>query len=79
MTPKDKAIELVDRFSDKANEFEEPTTYEFDKQCALICVDEMIKSNPTAYITFMYHENLQDKIDSAIDYLNEVKKEIEKL
>ena len=73
MTPKEKAMELV-------NKFLELTSEEFtginisSKQCALICVDEIINTGVhTDYI----------KVDgymlSLFEFYTEVKQEIEKL
>ena len=66
---KDKAKELVDRFY-----FSKISTNRFRneeaKQCALICVDEMLKNEVN---TTMYPN------DSIMDYWEEVKQEIEKL
>ena len=44
MTPKDKAIELVDRFYWV---FGDGCLNDYAKQCALICVDEIIAAIPT--------------------------------
>ena len=69
MTPKEKAIELVDKYIQYVTEINE---YEYAKQCALIAVNEMLK-------------HLQNYIDNyyllkgAIKYWHEVKKEIENL
>jgi len=71
MTPKEKATELVDKFSDKANEYEEPTTYEYDKQCALIAVDEII--NCDSYFKTLEYSKYFTK------YWYEVQEEIQKL
>lgn len=68
MTPKEKANELIDKFSiielQQRNE---------GIECALICVDEIIKANPfgeaTKYIPAY----------STIKYWQEIKEEIEKL
>ena len=63
MTPKDKAKELVDKFTvvglQQRNE---------GIQCALICVDEVLDD----YEQFPY------KVQLGKDYWNEVKQEIEK-
>ena len=58
MTPKEKAEELVGQFSwiDCSSDA---------KQCALICVDEIVKNT------------LQ--VSQVLDYWQEVKQEIEKL
>jgi|TARA_R110000803_G_scaffold72499_1_gene136191 hypothetical protein len=65
MTAKDKAKELVDRFLG--------ITYNWQaaKQCALICVDEIINTYPTPWSSL--------DIDLQKEYWQEVKQEIEKL
>ena len=70
MTAKDKAKELVDRFKGVTRPFSKRRTLKVDihpehaKQCALICVDEILNSH----------------IDSVYEaYYLDVKKEIEKL
>ncbi len=94
MTAKEKASELVfDKFleevyamrtnKEKTASWAILTPEEANniaKQCALICVDEILKSNNE--ITKMYNSN--NLIDSDIDaqvlsYWNEVKEEINKL
>ena len=65
MTPKDKALELVQKYF-KANH--QPYGFKDAKQCALIAVDEildMVKHTPIEFI--------------ETDYWQEVKQEIEKL
>jgi len=75
MTPKEKAEELVGKYFKLLN-------YEFGdlvyslrdkqpKQCALIAVDEILKSNPTVINC--------DKTELNYKYWLEVKQEIEKL
>ena len=73
MTPKEKAIELVDRYKllcggywgGKINK-------EFAKQSAIIAVNEIILSNP--------HSNpFNTDVYSTMDYWLQVKTEIEKL
>ena len=70
MTAKDKAKELVDRFKGVTRPFSKRRTLKVDihpehaKQCALICVDEILNSH----------------IDSVYEaYYLEVKQEINKL
>jgi hypothetical protein len=58
MTAKDKAMEIAMKF-DKKGETDNA------KQCALICVDEIVKNT------------LQ--VSQVLDYWQEVKQEIEKL
>ena len=65
MTPKEKAQKLFDKFiQTNGNSF-------FAKECALIAVDEIL----------LYLKNSDDVMTSikAVDYWQEVKKEIEKL
>ena len=62
MTPKEKAIDLVHKFCAE-NQY-----YERAKQCALICVNEIIASNT----------NVTGQTING-DYWLEVKQEIEKL
>ena len=68
MTPKEKAKELVDRFLGikkiNPNAITRPYNWQDAKQCALICVDEILN-------TILY--------DIEIPYWQEVKQEIEKL
>jgi hypothetical protein len=70
MTPKEKAKELIDKYS-----FVEIANYTsmFEvKQCALIAVQEIINANP--------HSNpLNTDVYSTMYYWQEVKTEIEKL
>ena len=63
MTPKEKAIELVEKF--------EPYCYHERIECALIAVDEIIEANP---IKFDEDDNC-----IASYWWVEVKQEIEKL
>jgi len=64
MTPKEKAIELVQKFNYDNKHF---LMYDVRK-CALICVDEMLNCNTTS----VYYEE-------DFEYWKKVKKEIEKL
>lgn len=68
MTPKEKAKELVDKFSD----LEDGEMYIGKaKQCALIAVDEIISEiEPSVSM---------DVIEARIKYWEEVKQEIKKL
>jgi len=62
MTPKEKAIELVQKFNYDNKHF---LMYDV-RQCALICVDEILKGSRLFYI-------------DDYTYWEEVKQEIEKL
>ena len=74
MTPKEKAEELVDKFWDKLYaipSFNNPTELaEQSKQCALICVDEILES---------HYKVLVGVMPKTYDYWQEVKEEINKL
>ena len=80
MTPKEKAKELVDKFTQtNGNNF-------FAKECALIAVDEIIKSSPRhpndvdwddVGGTHQYYYEAQH--EEALNYWQEVKEELEKL
>ena len=67
MTPKEKAIELVDIYEDRCPEFIKKNTA---KWCALIAVNELIE------FTYNYTDYNEK---STKEYWNEVKHEIEKL
>ena len=64
MEAKEKALELLDKYSDKSIECNEGTEWTYDKECALICVDEILNSH----------------VDSVYEsYYLKVKQEINKL
>ena len=65
MTPKEKAIQLVDKYTQYVTEINE---YEYAKNCALIAVDEIIDVL-----------NGEDFSRNAILFWSSVKQEIEKL
>jgi len=73
MTPKDKAKELFDKYCYAIRTEETDSGYFtnviYSKQCALIAVDEIIKSRPVITDSPVEHQI----------YWQEVKKEIEKL
>ena len=70
MKAKDKAKELVDRFDETRTYFDYKSNA---KQCALICVNEMIK--------FAYDVEWEKKEEAVakIKFLKKAKKEINKL
>jgi len=74
MTAKDKAKELVEKFIEHTQEWDELDGYVNDiykaKQCALIAVDEMINWKETLFVT---------EGSMAYQYLLEVKQEIQNL
>jgi hypothetical protein len=67
MTPKEKALELVQKYF-KANH--QPYGFKDAKQCALIAVDEIINA-------IDWHEF--ETPNKELEYWQEVKQEIEKL
>ena len=74
MKAKDKAIELVERFlalkKINPNAITRPYNWQEAKQCALICVDEMLS---------IYDAEGYDSEDYKVVYLEEVKQEISRL
>ena len=70
MTAKEKAKELVDKFLNEQNNTEEISEA---KQCALICVDEILE--------FAYDIEWEKKEEaiSKLKFLKEVKQEVNKL
>ena len=87
MTPKEKAIELYNKYEQLGKDFTRGVSMaEFAKQCALIAVDEIIKSEPRSPSdvdwddcggTHQYYYEAQR--EDANKYWLEVKQEIEKL
>jgi hypothetical protein len=73
MTPKEKAQELYNTYEQLGRDFTRGVSMnEFAIECALIAVDEIIKSNP--------HSNPMNTYGfSTMAYWQEVKHEIEKL
>jgi hypothetical protein len=76
MTPKLKAIELVDKFM-LHNSYQSIVWYNA-KQCALIAVDEIIQNNKSFLRTNNELHN-DNGLDSDLEYWQEVKQEILKL
>ena len=84
LTPKEKAKELVNRFWELDMFDDKGDLYwigkEEAKQCALICLDEVINSGlGSRLIQFEYSNKNSTKLLSPIKYWQEVKKEIEEL
>ena len=70
MKTKDKAKELIDRFSEGAN-----VGNNISIQCALICVDDVLFNIDA---TILYHKDSKS-LPINKEYWQEVKQEIEKL
>lgn len=78
MTPKEKANEIAGlMFHEISDGTLDISQVEYiSKQCALIAVDEILKSNPIIPLKFMTES---ESLDAACEYWQEVKQEIEKL
>lgn len=81
MTPKEKAIELIEQF-EQFSDYKECDVFTQRermfmnaKQCALICVEEILNESPSK----RYWDTYDDETPSAITFWQEVKEEIEKL
>jgi hypothetical protein len=75
MTPKEKAIELVDKFR-----ISKAITESYAKQCALIAVDELIESFNSIYDASIRNiEKYSGAKYGMKDYWQEVKTQIENL
>lgn len=77
MDPKEKAIELFDKFYNYIPNDEMGENYESAKLCALIAVDEMEEVYASAVSVILNSKEKAELFKSR--YLQEVKKEIEKL
>lgn len=79
-TPKEKALSLCQKFGWLGSKWKQTGYYslnlENSKECALIAVDQIIESKPTSPLKGGYIELYSDMIDEAVEYWNEVKKEI---
>lgn len=76
MNPKEKALELVDKFRDIENKYKEYTDYKQAKQCALIVVDEIFKLLNDIWLDSF---TMGESNNKFYNYWQEVKKEIELL
>ena len=85
MTPKQKAQELIERFSEHSIYWDyyndEPPDEDHTKECVLICIDEVLESNEKISLkdlseTMETNDILCQLTDNAM-YWQEVKKEIE--
>jgi len=73
MTPKEKAEELYNKYEQLGKDFTRGVSMaEFAKQCALIAVDEVIKTIPDA-------SDYDSPYNHELVYWQLVKEEIEKL
>lgn len=83
MTPREKAIQLMEKFGTHANatgyigEFRHEILKDSSKQCALIAVDEIIASLESA-VDYIEDSELY-VLNTRIGYWQDVKTEINKL
>jgi hypothetical protein len=76
MTPKEKAKELINiHYLEINRHLEDYFANKVAKECALITVDECLKSSIETYKMFDINSDIEVQI---YDYWNEVKQEIEK-
>ena len=74
MTAKKKAVNLIERFKVLKTTRGQKQYNTLAKQCALICVDEIIKNKPWVNMDSSFKD-----IDPDLKYWRGVKSEIEKL
>ena len=85
MTEKEKARELLDKMENEVldtiecRELYSVSAYKAAKQCALIAVDEILKSDPISPHSEGYYETLGDRFNEVKTYWLNVGSEIEKL
>jgi hypothetical protein len=78
-TPKEYAVKLFDKmYAVEDLMGNHPMSYETAKKCALIAVDEIIKEYDDVATFYRYGFN-SEMIKARVDYLIEVKQEIQKL
>jgi hypothetical protein len=80
MTPKEKAIDLVNKFYSRYNNVRKNKTFSVEqKRMAIIAVDEILKLNhPYVIVYESFKDNVMD-IMTQKHYWQEVKTELEKL
>ena len=86
MTPKEKAIELVDKYFTYVEAFSDTQQSDNAKYCALIAVDEIILSAPFEPVDTDWDEAgssaqywYPQKLEDSAKWWAEVRREIEKL
>jgi hypothetical protein len=63
MIAKEKAIQLVNKYTNKAYKFNKSTNSNHDKECALICVDTILKGSRLFYIEdYIYWQEVKEEI-----------------
>lgn len=82
MTPREKAVQLVDDFWSKITyKLGEDTSFERAKDCVIICVDEKIETLKmvNSFVGLEGTEEYDQFYKEELEELQEVKTEIEKL
>ena len=80
MTPKEKAIDLVNKFYSRYNNVRKNKTFSVEqKRMAIIAVDEILKLNHPYVIVYESFEDNVMEIMNQKYYWQEVKTELEKL
>jgi dihydroxyacid dehydratase/phosphogluconate dehydratase len=80
MTPKEKAIDLVNKFYSRYNNVRKNKTFSVEqKRMAIIAVDEILKLNhPYVIVYESFKDNVMENMTQK-HYWQEVKTELEKL
>lgn len=78
MTEKQTADELIWKFV-KGNTDDVQIDWAYGKICALIAIDEIIKSNPTSPLKSSYISLYSEMVDEATEFWQKVKNELNKL
>ena len=86
MDAKIKAVELRKKFYDKIFDIDNGFSFTLDskrleaaKQCAIIAVQIVVDSNPLSPHDGSYYELTEDRVNTVIEYWQQVKIEIEAL
>ena len=71
-----KAKELIEKFNSLLPYYTHNDNTNTAKQCAILCVDEIINASPTNPLKGSYIELYSDMIDESIVFWQTVKQEI---
>lgn len=77
MTAKEKAEELVSKYLWPQRAFSQLAKRSVARECAKICVDEIIMSNPTKEVGLTFFNDPDTVVKPDIEYWQQVKSEIE--
>jgi hypothetical protein len=79
MTPKEKALEICDKYFTITQESSFVNDIDAAKQCAIIAVDEIINAEPLNPHHGGYYELVADRVLDVKAYWEQVKTEIKNL